>query len=176
MTSTGQTTNENSKWGDINQWYKKEQKRYNQAVKDGKVQKGGVSTNDGTSTTAVQAAPTPSDDKDVTCTPSAGGSGESNQIIDSASGTQPQSPPTLSKDGRQREEREYIDPGPVPKNTYDRGFVENWKEVLFPISIRKDALALGGYTKPRGPPPPAKQPQASPAVSEEARSGKPKST
>ena len=43
---------------------------------------------------------------------------------------------------------EYFDPGPLPKNIYDRGFVENWKEVLFPISLRKDAYELGGYSRP----------------------------
>jgi hypothetical protein len=41
----------------------------------------------------------------------------------------------------------YVDPGPVPKNVYDRGFVENWKEVLFPISKRKEALDMGGYSR-----------------------------
>lgn len=41
----------------------------------------------------------------------------------------------------------YVDPGPVPQNVYDRGFVENWKEVLFPISKRKEALDMGGYSR-----------------------------
>eukprot|EP00934_Nitzschia_sp_Nitz4_P000207 Nitzschia sp. Nitz4//scaffold119_size111653//90359//91718//NITZ4_004206-RA/size111653-augustus-gene-0.216-mRNA-1//1//CDS//3329533884//207//frame0 len=43
---------------------------------------------------------------------------------------------------------EYFDPGPMPKYLYDRGFIENWKEVLFPISLRKEALHVGGYSKP----------------------------
>lgn len=46
------------------------------------------------------------------------------------------------------EEPQYIDPGPIPKNVYDRGFVENWKEVLFPISLREDAYKMGGYSRP----------------------------
>lgn len=50
----------------------------------------------------------------------------------------------LEEDG---ELPEYFDPGPVPKNVYDRGFVENWKEVLFPLSLREDALQRGGYSK-----------------------------
>ncbi len=38
------------------------------------------------------------------------------------------------------------DPGPMPKNIYDRGFVANWSEVLFPLSLQKDAISRGGYT------------------------------
>ena len=44
-------------------------------------------------------------------------------------------------------EREIIDPGPVPKNIYSRGFFENWKEVFFPLSLRNDSYSRGGYTK-----------------------------
>lgn len=44
-------------------------------------------------------------------------------------------------------EDEIVNPGPVPKNVYNRGFVENWREVFFPLSLRKDALTMGGYTK-----------------------------
>lgn len=32
-----------------------------------------------------------------------------------------------------------MDPGPMPKNIYNNGLVENWKEVIFPRSLRKDA-------------------------------------
>ena len=33
-----------------------------------------------------------------------------------------------------------MDPGPMPRNIYNNGFAENWKEVIFPRSLRKDAL------------------------------------
>ena len=52
---------------------------------------------------------------------------------------------------------EYSDPGPVPQNIYDRGFVENWKEVLFPISLRKEAYAMGGYSRQSRPKPKAEE-------------------
>jgi hypothetical protein len=39
------------------------------------------------------------------------------------------------------------DPGPMPKNIYDVGFVENWKQVLFPISLRKKKEAAKGLDK-----------------------------
>jgi hypothetical protein len=29
------------------------------------------------------------------------------------------------------------DPGPAPVNIYNRGLVENWKEVIFPLSLRR---------------------------------------
>ena len=39
------------------------------------------------------------------------------------------------------------DPGAMPKNIYDVGFVENWKQVLFPISLRKRKEAAKGIDK-----------------------------
>jgi hypothetical protein len=93
----GQTTNENSKWGDVRTWYKKQQQQYKTAVREGKV---------------------------------------------------PTNPVEDSKDVYLEEEnsQEIVDPGPMPKNIYNRGFVANWSEVLFPLSLRKDALSRGGYT------------------------------
>lgn len=44
------------------------------------------------------------------------------------------------------EDRRIMDPGPIPKNLYNRGFVANWTEVFFPPSLRNDALPEGGYT------------------------------
>lgn len=97
ITSVGQTTNENSKWGDVRTWYKKQQQQYKTAVREGKV---------------------------------------------------PTNPVEDSKDVYLEEEnsQEIVDPGPMPKNIYNRGFVANWSEVLFPLSLRKDALSRGGYT------------------------------
>lgn len=37
-------------------------------------------------------------------------------------------------------ERPLTDPGPMPQNIYNLGFVENWKEVFYPRSLRQDAL------------------------------------
>lgn len=104
ITSVGQTTNENSKWGDVRKWHKKQQYLYQTAVREGKVA-------------------TKSQNSD---------SGDNNGNND---------------DTEEQEQQELVDPGPIPKNLYNRGFVENWKEVFFPISLRKDALSRGGYTK-----------------------------
>ncbi|VEU34098.1 unnamed protein product [Pseudo-nitzschia multistriata] len=107
ITSMGQTTNENSKWGDVKKWYKAKQKMHRAAVEEAKVNPFETSTNSERSTD-----------------------------IGNAHG-----------DSEKQESQESFDPGPIPKNLYNRGFVENWKEVFFPLSLRKDALERGGYTK-----------------------------
>jgi hypothetical protein len=113
LTSKGMTTNESFKWSYVNKWYKEELKRYNQAVKSGLpvVQAESATLNS-------QPAISVGDNGGVTCTP---GTGETDQI-------QPN-----TKDNDPNAIRH---PGPKPKNIYDRGFVENWAEVLFPISLR----------------------------------------
>lgn len=104
ITSIGQTTNENGKWGDIRSWYKKQRLKYKAAVRDGKVPKN----------------------------PSSNNGNEENDETDI----------DVYEEGQEH----FVDPGPLPKNLYNRGFVENWKEVFFPPSLRKDALSKGGYT------------------------------
>jgi hypothetical protein len=121
LTSFGQTTNENSKWGDIKYWHKRQKQRYEQAIKDGKIKK--------TDNDSIVDKPPVDDTRDVTCTPG----------NDSKKSARDEENSTTKLD--------YFDPGPVPKNIYDRGFVENWREVIFPMSLRTDTLQLGGYSQ-----------------------------
>lgn len=74
---------------------------------------------------AKQAKAPDLQDGDVTCIPG-------------ASSSQP---------SKTQEEPFKFDPGPLPKNIYNRGFVENWKEVIFPISLRKDYVVSSGKAK-----------------------------
>lgn len=125
ITSYNRTTNEDGKWSDIRKWYKKEQKKFQEAVKKGLVKKdSSFSSNSATSTEAPELK-----DGDVSCT--GGGSG-----LKEGGGGHP----------------EFFDPGPMPKNIYDKGFIENWKEVIFPISLRKEALEMGGYSRSKRTP------------------------
>eukprot|EP00980_Cylindrotheca_fusiformis_P006567 scaffold1384_cov116-Cylindrotheca_fusiformis.AAC.45 len=123
LTSINQTTNENGKWSDVKRWHKAQKKKYEDAIKSGLIK-----PEDSTDLLPEAQEAVVDDDGDVTCTGA--------------------SSATKEKPSEQALEEEYIDPGPVPKNVHDRGFTENWKEVLFPISLRKDALAFGGYSKP----------------------------
>lgn len=113
ITSRGMTTNEASKWGQVKKWHRQESKRYQQAVKEGLI-------------TVQNTASDPSSvvtDGDVTCTGAADVS-------------------TMTNDGSNEESDELpiSDPGPMPTNIYNQGFVENWKEVIYPRSLRQDAL------------------------------------
>jgi hypothetical protein len=115
LTSVGMTTNESYKWSDVRKWHKSELKRYNDAIKNSKA--GVASTSD------KQRAQPVVGDGDVTCTPGTGRGSDVPDVTESADAVQ--------------------DPGPFPKNIYNRGFVENWKEVIFPISLRKTASSNG---------------------------------
>eukprot|EP00339_Tiarina_fusa_P013726 CAMPEP_0117029800 /NCGR_PEP_ID=MMETSP0472-20121206/21540_1 /TAXON_ID=693140 ORGANISM="Tiarina fusus, Strain LIS" /NCGR_SAMPLE_ID=MMETSP0472 /ASSEMBLY_ACC=CAM_ASM_000603 /LENGTH=431 /DNA_ID=CAMNT_0004737651 /DNA_START=233 /DNA_END=1528 /DNA_ORIENTATION=+ len=134
LTTTNQTTNEAGKWSDIQKWYKSQAKKHKEAVKKGIVKEG---------TRYGQSAVPAVSDGDVTCTGATSGSQQHQQ----------QHSPDQSQNQQQSEaelqaQQEYFDPGPMPKNMYDRGFVENWKEVIFPMSLRKDALELAGFSRP----------------------------
>jgi palmitoyltransferase len=111
LTSNGLTTNESYKWGQVKKWYKTELRRYKEAVKS-----GDIVDSDGR---RYQPSVT---EEDVFSTAAPG---------QRAVETSPSTPVAETlKDVA-------VDPGPPPKNLYDRGLVENWKEVISPLSIRR---------------------------------------
>jgi len=113
LTSRGLTTNESYKWAQVKRWHQRELKRYQQAIKEGKV----IPKED-------PSKPVVSDG-DVTCT--------------QGTGLEAQEP-----------EDAIYDPGPPPVNIYNRGVVENWKEVLFPLSLRKLKARRAARAKAKG--------------------------
>lgn len=98
LTSLGMTTNESYKWGYVKTWYKRELKRYQQAV----------DARQGSKLTASNVGKS-----------KVGG-------------------------GKETSHQESVrHPGPPPVNMYDRGLKENWREVIFPISLRVDRSMPG---------------------------------
>lgn len=106
ITSRNMTTNEFFKWRSVRKWHKREKKKYERALKDGKV---GSTIGAGALTKMVP-------DGDVGCT---------GLVPDSSS------PEVISG---------VIDPGPMPENIYDKGIINNFYEVLFPLSLREEAI------------------------------------
>jgi palmitoyltransferase ZDHHC4 len=132
LTNRNMTTNEAGKWQDINAWYKKEQKKYEDAVKAGLVTPPPPTTttlDQNTVTTTTTNSTIEVSDVDVTCTPTPRVGTTTTAHEDNNHSTTPSQPATR-----------IIDPGPVPPNLYSRGLIENWKEVIFPLSLRKEAL------------------------------------
>lgn len=124
LTSRNVTTNEAYKWDEVRKWYKKELRRYNDAVAAGKV----IPTQPSNATTKPSVAPSKHVviEGDVTCIGMV-------PDDDTTNGTSI----ATQKDSPIAEEDRVEHPGPKPKNIYNRGFVENWKEVLFPLSLRE---------------------------------------
>eukprot|EP00956_Cyclotella_meneghiniana_P014906 scaffold22587_cov70-Cyclotella_meneghiniana.AAC.3 len=112
ITACNMTTNEFFKWRAVEKFHKKEKKRYQEALKDGKVK---PVTKNGSAKTALADH---SSDTDVGC-------------------TGPLSNATL-KDGENS--KEIFDPGLMPRNIYNKGVVANFMEILRPLSMRDEAI------------------------------------
>jgi hypothetical protein len=116
ITSMGMTTNEDFKFKQVKKWHKEQVRKYEEYKKQQAL--NGTGCGAMKTETTQQKPPVP--DGDVTCT-----GGKDGQ-----------------KEGNVQDESIVVeDPGPVPKNIYNRGFVENWKEVLFPVSLQRKAEA-----------------------------------
>ena len=107
------------------------------------MKKGLIDTNNNSSTKINESGPIV-EDGDVTCTGGTTSSSSSAAAAAAAAGEEEGVTETAKQ--QPETEMEYFDPGPTPKNPHNRGFIENWKEVLFPLSLRKNAIELGGYS------------------------------
>ena len=127
ITSVGMTTNEDYKFKQVQKWHKEQVKKYEDYKRQQALKQEGNESQTTKADNTKQQPPVP--DGDVTCT---GGKSDQNEGI--TSNTPAGSEPS-------QETMVVEDPGPMPKNLYNRGFVENWKEVLFPVSLQLKAEA-----------------------------------
>mmetsp|Transcript_7004 Transcript_7004/g.14139 ORF Transcript_7004/g.14139 Transcript_7004/m.14139 type:complete len:442 (-) Transcript_7004:4464-5789(-) len=130
--SRGMTTNEYFKWKDIWSWHKSQTaayakartegragKRWSKEGKDYEVVDGWVDV------ATLEGVDDDDDDKDVGCVGASANPGVEREQKKGKG------------EGEKKKEEELVqDPGPLPKNIYNNGVKENFKEVLFPRSFR----------------------------------------
>ena len=122
ITAKGMTTNEWYKWRQVSLWHRNAKKEYDAAVKEGRPVK--------VFETTIQVVDTT--DGDIGCTgPS--GDGDVGKAENRGEGA-------AVKDGNNQCVQAVANPGPFPTNIYNRGIRENFMEVIFPRSLRQDAL------------------------------------
>lgn len=131
LTSRGLTTNESYKWDQIMRWYNRELEHYNSVVVQHQRQalENGEETGvDRSADANYKAAIVDSTLEETQFTPTA--TSESKEGSIAIEGEDPNV-------NNGSDDSDPSHPGPKPVNIYNRGFVENWKEVIFPLSLRK---------------------------------------
>ncbi len=124
IAANGMTTNEYYKWRQVKKWYEKEKSRYAAAVADGLINKTPTIPSE---RMGVGEIP----DVDVGCVgPTRGSSKPSAKELGDSTR------PTNSRMDENTMDEEFMDPGPFPKNIYNLGPVENFKEIIWPKSLR----------------------------------------
>jgi hypothetical protein len=124
----GMTTNEHYKWGEVRRWHKEQVRKYKEYLDEQKGPAAPINSKD-KNENGQQKPSIP--DGDVGCT---GGVTDDKE-----------------KTATEKSEADSFmeDPGPVPENIYNRGFLENWKEVFFPVSLELKAKAAAAAEKPK---------------------------
>lgn len=129
ISARGMTTNEHYKWKQVRKWHKRAKKRYEEAKKKGLLGKEEIAA------AKTMTAASVSEDVDVGC---AGPTNTSSSEEDAAAKVERSGKPA---DGEDEDNEAILDPGPYPKNIYDRGIKENIGEIIYPRSLREDAVA-----------------------------------
>ena len=132
------TTNEFFKWRSVKAWHRKAKENYLVAVKEGRV--GGTAVKKEKMDAAMVAGKL--ENADVGCT------GVSKTLVtntDTGANTHDKNEKentdnNIVEEDESEEMDHTIDPGPMPKNLYNIGIIENVKEVFFPRSLRKESL------------------------------------
>ncbi|GMH84913.1 hypothetical protein TrST_g12801 [Triparma strigata] len=121
IAARGMTTNEFFKWRDVKAWHARAKKRYENAKPEERGPKFDISKAE-YEMVGVE--------RDVGCV----SVGSSEALNDDAD----------AKDDDEVDENLVQDPGPLPKNIYDRGIWENLGEVIWPRSLREKKEGQGG--------------------------------
>ena len=135
MMANGMTTNEFYKWRQVRKWHKVEKSRYERALKEGKIQ---------LHSSSAKGAMKELSDVDVGCV------GPVNNPATGTVETETETETSEESDNKDRVSPSIIDPGPPPVNIYNRGIFENIKEVVFPRSLRRDALVRLAEARRKG--------------------------
>lgn len=109
--------------GQVKKWHQKQVKKYEEFLDRQEQQEQSQFTDNHSQNSRPEIF-----DGDVTCT---GGT------IDNSTSSQEDK----NDDNNNQHNKIVEDPGPMPQNIYNRGFIQNWKEVFFPISLQKKAAA-----------------------------------
>jgi len=125
IAATGMTTNEYYKWKQVKRWYWNEKGRYQKAKKEGTL----------VDTSSDSKGMKELKDVDVGCV---GPVAATSDVIDLHKDTNTTT--TDNADVDRNKPMPIADPGQFPKNIYHLGIIENFKEIIFPRSLRKDAM------------------------------------
>lgn len=133
------TTNEFMKWRQVRKWHKQAKKKYLKAVKEGRTNKGKTENIVAQNKAALSAAADSHENVDIGCTGAPSGFIQNTDDKDNDNDNDEND--TNSKEETEGKEMDdTVDPGPLPTNMYNIGIIENMKEVLYPRSLRKEAL------------------------------------
>uniref|UniRef100_A0A7S4RC64 Palmitoyltransferase n=1 Tax=Ditylum brightwellii TaxID=49249 RepID=A0A7S4RC64_9STRA len=133
ITARGMTTNEYYKWKKVRRIHGTYKMNYDRAVKEGKVVLSKVSSS-GTDNGKEHSEKSESS--------TTGKVNDDVKVVGLDVPSKSSNIPTTSTADEESddEEEEIIDPGPFPRNIYDNGIIENMKEVIYPRSLRQDAI------------------------------------
>jgi len=128
IASCGTTTNESVKWKQVHKWYNIELQRYHENEYNNTKEDNSSNKNDG-------------DDDYVMITKD-----NNDNTITAKDTAERMTNTTLVRDDAMEEENDDNDvtsktifhPGPKPKNIYNYGFIQNWKDIFYPRSIQKE--------------------------------------
>ncbi|GMI47716.1 hypothetical protein TrCOL_g6426 [Triparma columacea] len=144
----GMTTNEYFKWRDIWSWHKDATKKYEKAKVEGNAGERWTRKGKDYETLGVwEEMVEEEEEEEVGCTGVKKGWGERGGGEEKEGGGENEN--GEEKEGKEKKVR-VEDPGPLPKNIYNRGVYGNFHEVLFPRSLRMEAESNnknGGKTK-----------------------------